>query len=103
MIGAASALVKDVPPMMIAAGNHATVAGINKVGLERNGFNVEEIDDAFRAFKVIFMEGHTFDHLPDHLRARVKSQKVLDLIIPFIEGKSERGWLAVKKRLWAKS
>ncbi len=95
-IGGCSAVVKDVPPMMIAAGNHATVAGINKVGLERNGFSVEEIDDAFRAFKVLFVEGHTFDHLPEHLRARVKSQKILDLIIPFIEAKSDRGLIGRK-------
>lgn len=66
MIGGGSVLVKDLPPFMLAQGNHARLADINKVGMERNGFSQEEIEDAFRAFK-IFYRGHTFEHLLEHL------------------------------------
>ena len=39
MLGGASALVQDVPPFVIAAGNKAEPHGINVEGLRRRGFS----------------------------------------------------------------
>ena len=84
ILGGGSALVKDVPPFMMAAGNHASLVGINKVGLERNGFTQEEIEDAFRAFK-IFHRGHTFENLPKYLTEQLtKDGRILKAFLEFM-------------------
>jgi UDP-N-acetylglucosamine acyltransferase len=57
MAGAASKVVQDIPPFMIADGNPAEVKTINKVGLERSGFSGEEISLVRRIFKAFYKEG----------------------------------------------
>ena len=57
MVGAASKVVQDVPPYMIADGSPAMVRTINKVGLERAGFSAEEVALARRLFKAFYREG----------------------------------------------
>ena len=84
MIGGGSVLVKDVPPFMMTQGNHAFLVNINKVGMERNGYSQEEIEDAFRAFKV-FRKPHTFEHLPEYLENDLtKEGRVLKLTLEYL-------------------
>jgi UDP-N-acetylglucosamine acyltransferase len=84
MVAGGSVLVKDLPPFMMAHGNHAALVGINKVGMERNGFAQEDIEEAFRAFK-IFRKPHTFEHLPEYLSADLKKDgKVLKILLDYI-------------------
>ena len=45
MVSACSKLVQDVPPFMLADGSPAEVRSINKVGMERQGFTAEEIEE----------------------------------------------------------
>ena len=54
MVSACSKLVQDVPPYMLADGFPAEVRSINKVGMERNGFPVEDIEAARGVFKTIY-------------------------------------------------
>jgi UDP-N-acetylglucosamine acyltransferase len=83
-IGGGSILVKDLPPFMMAQGNHAGIVNINKVGMERNGFSQEEIEDAFRAFK-IFRRGHTPDHLPEYLEKSLNPKgRVYKMLLGFL-------------------
>ncbi|MDR0428525.1 MAG: acyl-ACP--UDP-N-acetylglucosamine O-acyltransferase [Puniceicoccales bacterium] len=53
MLGGGSALVQDIPPFMIAEGNRARVRAYNKVGLERHGFSVSEIEQVRHLFRLI--------------------------------------------------
>lgn len=57
MIGAASKLVQDVPPFMIADGNPASVRTINKVGLERRGIEPESIERIRALYKLFYRSG----------------------------------------------
>jgi UDP-N-acetylglucosamine acyltransferase len=57
MIGATSKVVQDVPPFMISDGNPAITRTINKVGLERAGFDKDEISLVRRVFKAFYKEG----------------------------------------------
>lgn len=57
MVGAASKVVQDVPPFMIADGNPAMVRTTNKVGLERAGFSADSIALVRRLFKIFYKEG----------------------------------------------
>jgi len=90
MTGGGSIVVKDVPPFMLSQDNHAAMAGINKVGLERNGFTQDEIEEAFRAFK-IFRRGHTFENIPTYLKQNLNPEgRVCKALVEFL-AKSTRG------------
>lgn len=55
-IGGVSGISLDVPPYVILAGtrNRTRISGINKVGLKRNGFDRETINNLETAFRIIF-------------------------------------------------
>lgn len=55
-IGGVSGISLDVPPYVILAGtrNRTRISGINKIGLKRNGFNRETINNLEGAFRIIF-------------------------------------------------
>lgn len=55
-VGGMSGINRDVPPYVIVGGirNTIRVAGINKIGLKRNGFDTETIRSLERAYQIIF-------------------------------------------------
>ncbi|MGN6808982.1 MAG: acyl-ACP--UDP-N-acetylglucosamine O-acyltransferase [Trinickia sp.] len=57
MLGGASALVQDVPPFVIAAGNKAEPHGINVEGLRRRGFSAEAISALRGAYRLLYKNG----------------------------------------------
>ncbi|KNH10187.1 Acyl-[acyl-carrier-protein]- UDP-N- acetylglucosamine O-acyltransferase [Candidatus Burkholderia brachyanthoides] len=57
MLGGASALVQDVPPFVIAAGNKAEPHGINVEGLRRRGFGAEAISALRQAYRIVYKSG----------------------------------------------
>jgi UDP-N-acetylglucosamine acyltransferase len=61
MLGGASALVQDIPPFVIAAGDKASPHGINVEGLKRRGFSSETIAALRQAYKVLYKDGLSFD------------------------------------------
>ena len=65
IIGGASAVTHDVPPYVMAVGNRAKLYGLNKVGLRRQGFSREELNDLKTAYNILFKSGIT---LKDALR-----------------------------------
>jgi UDP-N-acetylglucosamine acyltransferase len=58
MLGAASKVVQDIPPYLIADGNPAVCRAINKIGLERAGFESDEITRIRRLYKTFYKKGH---------------------------------------------
>lgn len=61
MLGGASALVQDIPPFVIAAGDKASPHGINVEGLKRRGFSSETISALRQAYKVLYKDGLSFE------------------------------------------
>ena len=61
MLGGASALVQDIPPFVIAAGDKASPHGINVEGLKRRGFSPETIAALRQAYKVLYKDGLSFE------------------------------------------
>lgn len=53
-VGGMSRVAKDVPPFVKAVGNPIRLYGLNKVGLERNGFAPEVIRELKRAYRLFF-------------------------------------------------
>ncbi|WP_233863198.1 acyl-ACP--UDP-N-acetylglucosamine O-acyltransferase [Paraburkholderia adhaesiva] len=57
MVGGASALVQDVPPFVVAAGNKAVPHGINVEGLRRRGFSPDAISALRAAYRTLYKNG----------------------------------------------
>ncbi|WP_070970824.1 acyl-ACP--UDP-N-acetylglucosamine O-acyltransferase [Vibrio sonorensis] len=62
-IGGCSAVVQDVPPYVLAQGNHAKPFGLNLVGLKRNGFEKSELRGLNKAYKEIYRSGKTLEEV----------------------------------------
>jgi UDP-N-acetylglucosamine acyltransferase len=57
MLGGCCKVVQDVMPWMLADGFPATHRTINKVGMQRAGFNADEIQVAARIYRLFFRRG----------------------------------------------
>lgn len=88
--GGQSMITQDVVPYAIAAGNHAKNAGINYIGVERNGFSPQQINEINQAFKIFFKSGLTKIQAIEKLRETFPTQKHIQIFIDFVET-SERG------------
>ena len=53
-VGGHTRIVQDVPPYVIIEGHPARIRQVNVVGLEREGFPKEQIDEIKKAFKMLF-------------------------------------------------
>jgi UDP-N-acetylglucosamine acyltransferase len=71
MLGGASALVQDIPPFVMAAGEKASPHGVNVEGLKRRGFTTETITALRQAYKVLYKDGLSFED------AKVEIQKMV--------------------------
>jgi UDP-N-acetylglucosamine acyltransferase len=61
MLGGASALVQDIPPFVMAAGDKAQPHGINVEGLKRRGYSPECVLELRAAYKVLYKDGLSFE------------------------------------------
>ncbi len=57
MLSATAKLVHDLPPFFIADGTPAEVRAINRVGLERRGFSVEQLERVKQIHRILYREG----------------------------------------------
>lgn len=92
MVSACSKLVQDVPPFMLADGSPADVRSINKIGLERAGFESSEIELIRTAFKVLYRKDFNRSQALQYLEENfaVEEEALLEEIIGFARA-SARG------------
>ena len=89
-IGGKSAVVKDIPPYMIAAGDRATLHGLNLVGLKRQGFTRDTLKMLKKAYRLIFRIGLTQNEAIERVTAEVEQLPEVVSLLEFIKS-SERG------------
>lgn len=89
-IGGKSAVVKDIPPYMIAAGDRATLHGLNVVGLKRQGFSNNTLAMLKKAYRLVFRIGLTLNEAIERVSAEVEQVPEVVHLIEFIKS-SERG------------
>lgn len=53
-VGGHTRVVQDVPPYVIIEGHPARIRQVNVVGLEREGFKKEQVDEIKKAFRILF-------------------------------------------------
>jgi UDP-N-acetylglucosamine acyltransferase len=73
MLSAMAKLVHDLPPYFIGDGTPAEVRAINKVGLERKGFSVEQLERVKQIYRILYRDGlnrtQAFEKLASHPQA----------------------------------
>ncbi len=69
MVGGCSGVAQDVPPYVIAQGNHATPFGINIEGLKRRGFSKESLHAIRNAYKLLYRSGRTLEEVKPEIEA----------------------------------
>jgi UDP-N-acetylglucosamine acyltransferase len=91
MIGGCSAVGRDVPPFMRAAGGYrARLYGLNSVGLKRQGFSNERISTLKRAYERLFRSGHRMAEAIKVAREEFQAHADVLEVIAFMEA-SKRG------------
>ena len=90
MVGGGAMVRKDVPPMITAAGDPLTYAGVNSVGLRRRGFNNEEIRQVQDIYRIIYQSGKNISQAVEVVKSQFEGNKTAQEIIDFISS-SDRG------------
>jgi UDP-N-acetylglucosamine acyltransferase len=91
MVSACAKVVQDIAPFFIADGTPAVIRSMNKVGLERRGYSVEQIDRVKQLYRILFRDGlnrsQALEKLANHPSAQSDEfRRILDFA-----AKSERG------------
>ena len=89
-IGGKSAVVKDIPPFVIAAGDRARLHGMNTVGLKRHGFTQNTINELKKVYRIIFRIGLTRNEALERVKAEVEQIPEVVKFLEFIQS-SQRG------------
>lgn len=90
MVGGCSGVAQDVPPFVIAQGNHASPVGVNTVGLQRRGFTKEDIQAIRLAYKVLYRSGKTLEEAKVEIAGIAREQPAVQPFYDFFE-RSTRG------------
>jgi UDP-N-acetylglucosamine acyltransferase len=88
MLSGAMGVGGDLPPWFTLTGNNVCGA-INIVGLRRNGFSREQIDDVRWVYRTLYRSGLMIKHALERLREREESAVVREYI-EFIEAAGQR-------------
>lgn len=83
MIGGGSIIVQDVPPFIIAQGNHCSPFGVNIEGLKRRGFDKSTIQVIRRVYKLLYRSGLSFDEVKKQIILMVDDEPQLHHFVNF--------------------
>lgn len=87
-IGGKAAVVKDIPPYVIASGDRARLHGLNSVGLKRSGFPQSTLSALKKVYRIFFRIGLTINEAMERARADVEQIPEVVKFIEFIKSSS---------------
>lgn len=90
MLGGGSIVVQDVPPCVIAQGNHCVPFGINVEGLKRRGFEKSTIKTIRAVYKVLYRSAQTLEEAKKQIALMAEDEPELQRFIDFFAA-STRG------------
>ncbi|MFT4639583.1 MAG: UDP-N-acetylglucosamine acyltransferase [Verrucomicrobiales bacterium] len=88
--GGCTKIVQDVPPFMIVDGNPAGVRGINKVGLERHGFEDTSIRALRECYKLLYRQDMNVHQALEAIAEQFPDDSLVQKLTAFVAS-SERG------------
>ena len=89
-IGGKSAVVKDIPPYVIAVGDRAKLYGLNSVGLKRQNFSQQSLLSLKKAYRIVFRIGLTLNEAIERVQAEVEQTPEVVYFLDFLKS-SKRG------------
>ncbi|RXJ72504.1 acyl-[acyl-carrier-protein]--UDP-N-acetylglucosamine O-acyltransferase [Veronia nyctiphanis] len=90
MLGGGSIVVQDVPPFVMAQGNHCQPFGINVEGLKRRGFEKPSIRAIRAAYKEIYRSGMTLEEAKKRIAEMAEDEPAINHFVDFFT-RSTRG------------
>ncbi|MBD5291807.1 MAG: acyl-ACP--UDP-N-acetylglucosamine O-acyltransferase [Bacteroides sp.] len=81
---------KDIPPFIKAAREPISFIGLNTVGMHRNGFSKEKIQEITEVYRILYMSDLNVTNAVRVIRETIPTSEVRDEILDFVEH-SERG------------
>ncbi|MXP51182.1 acyl-ACP--UDP-N-acetylglucosamine O-acyltransferase [Pantoea sp. SoEX] len=90
MIGGCSGVVKDVPPYIIAYGNHAVPSGINIEGLKRRHFSKKSILTIKYIYNLLYRSGKSLNEIKSQIKIMSKEHIIIKPFCDFFN-QSTRG------------
>ncbi|MCB0311226.1 MAG: acyl-ACP--UDP-N-acetylglucosamine O-acyltransferase [Bdellovibrionales bacterium] len=96
-LGAGAMVSQDIPPFCTAQGDRAELVGINTIGLQRHGFDGDEVKQLRKLFRDVFLGSGLLKDRLTKCRANYQHLESCSEFLDFITN-SERGVAAVRKR-----
>lgn len=90
MVGGVTHIGSDVPAYIIVSGQPAAVRSINKIGLERRGYDAATIKQIREAFKIIYMRGNSLQEAITQIEVMAKDCEALQVLVNSLTS-SEKG------------
>lgn len=84
MIGGCSGVSQDVPPYLLAQGNHAVAIGLNTTGLTRRGFTDFQIAQLKSAYRIIYRQSKTVEDALIELEQLAVHTTCVSLFVEFL-------------------
>lgn len=89
-IAGGAMVTQDVPPFCTVHGDRAQLAGLNEVGLSRNGFSEDDVRTMRKIYRALFSQKGLMKEKVAKVREEYGQAKGCELIVQFVE-KTERG------------
>ena len=90
MLGGGSMVSQDVPPYIMAQGNHAQPFGVNLEGLKRRGFEKTTMHAIRNVYKLIYRSGKTIEEVLPEIEQYAETEAAVSLFLNFFK-RSTRG------------
>ena len=89
-IGGGLRVSKDVPPFILAMGDPLRFGGLNRVGLQRRGFDDDRLNILKQAYKIIYRSKLTLEQAAAEIENSLKVNSDIEYLLKFLKA-SERG------------
>jgi UDP-N-acetylglucosamine acyltransferase len=90
MTGINTVSFKDIPPFIKVAGNTASPFGLNVKGLQRRGFESEDISALKQAYRTLYRSSLSFQDAMDRISEQAGGNRYVEEFLAFLAN-SERG------------
>lgn len=99
-VGGCAGVPNDIIPYASATGNHASLSGLNIVGMKRRGMSRASIHALRAAYRMLFAEEATFQERLDQVASGFSDNEEVMRIVNFIREDTRRPLMSPRRRLW---
>ena len=90
MLGGGSMVSQDVPPYVMAQGNHAQPFGVNLEGIKTSWFDKPTMHAIRNVYKMIYRSGKTLEEVLPEIEQIAQTESAISFFVEFFK-RSTRG------------